>query len=167
MAATARSSTALLNAVTKPKTLSPPHLTSAYQREAVGTIVKATGDGDGSVLRFARVRSSDRVTGLSILNAALAGATGAIVGFYETVDNGGAMVGTGNQLTVSQSIAAATTTKTGILSGLAAADGEKRVWEVLGLAADPGKDYDIAMTLVTAGAVAGAITLFVTYVSGN
>lgn len=167
MTATNRKATAISNADGSPLILSAPHLAGNYQREAVGTIAKVAGDGDGSVLRFARVRSSDRITSVSILSAALAGATAAVVGFYDTASNGGAIVGSGNQLATTTDIHLGYATKTSLFLGVAAADAEKRVWELLGLSADPSKDYDIAMTLSTAGSAAGSIALYVTYVNGN
>ena len=41
---------------------------------------------------------------------------------------------------------------------------EKRLWELLGLSADPFKEYDLAFTANTVGTSAGTISMVVRYV---
>ena len=52
-------------------------------------------------------------------------------------------------------------------AGFGLADVEKSLWQALGLAADPGKQYDIAVTLTAAAGSAGTIALKMQYVDGN
>ena len=43
-------------------------------------------------------------------------------------------------------------------------NGEKRVWEALGLTADPHKEYDLALTLTAASDAAGTILVRYYYI---
>ena len=171
MAVVNTKATAISNADARPNVLSPPHLTGNYIKQAVGTVEVATSDSVGSVLRFARLRSSDRVSSIGLACDALGGSAAAKVGLYRTQADGGAIVGTGEQFVTAaaaQTLVSAIKTFANIAyTSNDIANAEKRLWEVAGLSADPGVDYDIALTLTAVASSAGTVSAHVAYVPGN
>ncbi len=160
-------STAVSNRDASPRVPSPAHLVRGPLFEAVGTVEIAVVDDDTSVYRMARLRSSDRVSQLTVFNDAI---TGGIfdLGLYRTADDGGAAVDAdlfGSAL----SLNGASAVGTDVVFESAATDIakiEKRLWELLGLSADPQIDYDVALTGSTVGATAGTVSLRVRFTGG-
>lgn len=133
--------------------------TGAGPDAAVDQITVTNGDSIASVFRVLRIPSNACVTDLSLFCGAITSGA-ADVGLYQIPTYGGAVVDA-DFFTAAQSIATASA-GINVLGGNTATYGPanrgKRVWEVLGLTADPGRDYDIALTLTaaaTATAVAG------------
>ncbi|HYE45725.1 MAG TPA: hypothetical protein VEA44_08115 [Caulobacter sp.] len=161
-------STAITNRDASPRVPSPAHLVRGPLFEAVGTVEIAATDDDGSVYRMARLRSSDRVSQLTVFNDAITGGTGFDLGLYRTADEGGAAVD--DDLFASAiSLASASATGTDITFESGATDVakiEKRIWELLGLSADPQVDYDLAFTGDTVGTAAGTVSLRVRFTGG-
>lgn len=154
------------SAITNADAITKPLNSRLVQRgnllESVGTVEAANGDSIGSTYRFARVRSSDRVS--SVLLFCDAVTSGAMdVGLYRTADDGGAVVDA-DFFASAQSIASAILTGTNITYEAATgpadvANIEKPLWQILGLSADPGLQYDIVGTLTAATTAAGTISL--------
>lgn len=153
-----------------PMTLAPAHLVRGVVYQAVGSVEKAGSDSNTSVFRMARLRSSDRVSTVHILNDAITGGTSYDVGLYRTASDGGAVVdadifasavdlSSANQTSGLDVTFEATATNIDKI--------EKRLWELLGLSADPQIEYDLALTANTAGAGAGTISARVAYCAGN
>lgn len=167
---TSAKSTAVTNRDATPAVLTPAHMVRGIVYQATGVYSKVAGDGDGSIIRFARVRSSDRIVSAGIGNVALSGCTDCDLGFYRTAADGGAVVGV-DKLFDGQSMASARATPTNLLgagtNGVPTASLEMRVWELLGLTSDPQVEYDVALTMNTAGSAAGAIALHLNYCAGN
>lgn len=168
MAITNRKSTYITNATASPKVASNPILKGGMLREACGTITPATDDSATSVFRFCRVPSNARISSV-LLTAADFTTGGAIdIGVYDTEDNNsGAVVDadlfasalamTGGPFSHAEQI-----NESGEYT---VAEQEKPLWEVLGLSADPHKEYDIAATITTDFNGGQAMHLKVRYVA--
>lgn len=167
MAVVNTKSLAISNRDAQPKTLNPGYLDGQGLRTKRGTVEKATTDSDTSVYRFFPIRSSDVVNSLEIFNDALTGATSYKVGLYSPAKAGGAAVSDALFAT-GLSLASASTVGVNLtFSAVDIANIGKRVWELLGLSADPYLEYDVCLTLVTAGSAAGTISLRASVVNGT
>jgi len=167
MAVVNTKSLAISNRDAQPKVLNPGYLDGGSLRTKRGTVEKATTDSDTSVYRFFAIRSSDVVNSLEIYNDALAGATSYKVGLYLPAKSGGAAV---SDALFATGLSLASASTTGVNLTFSAVDIAKvgyRVWELLGLTADPYLEYDVCLTLVTAGSAAGSISLRASVVNGT
>jgi hypothetical protein len=163
-------STAITNRDAVPSVLAPAHLVRGVLYEAVGTVEKAGSDSNGSVYRVARFRSSDRISDIKVLNDAITGATSYDVGLYRTAYDGGAVVDAdlfASAVDISSASTGAGADVTFEATPANVDKIEKRLWELLGLSADPQVEYDLALTANTAGAGAGTICARVRYCAGN
>ena len=122
----------------------------------------ANGDSIASVYRLVRIPSNARMSALSLFTTAITTCAGD-VGLYQTAANGGAVVDA-DFFTAAQSLATASA-GINVLGGnvLAPANRTKRLWEALGLTADPMREYDVAVTLTAAAGSAGTIGVDATY----
>jgi hypothetical protein len=149
-----------------PKVSSGAYLTKGSLFSAVGTLEVGASDSAGSVYRFARIPSGARVHSLDIFSDAIAGFTSASVGIYapqDTSGNDGAAVsaslfGTGIDLSVAQ-----TEPYDVVFNNLGIENMEKRVWELLGLSADPHVMYDVVIQSVTQTGGAGTLSMRLEY----
>lgn len=91
--------------------------------------------------------------------------TAADVGLYRTTADGGAVVDA-DFFKAATVLNAGAISKSEIVNGnvITLANAEKRVWELLGLAADPGLMYDVVHTLTGAADAAGTGLLELDYV---
>lgn len=166
MAVVALTSTAIANATAKPKVMNSANISRGKQHQSIGYCAVGAADSILSTYRLMRIRSSDRLASLSLFCTAITSAA-ANVGLYDTADNGGAIVGGGAQFAAAQSLASALNGVSITYSVIPLSSMEKRIWEVLGLASDPGKDYDIVVTLTAAATAAGTVGIHMTAVSGE
>jgi len=167
MAVVNTKSLAISNRDAQPKILNPGYLDGQGLRTKRGTVEKAGADSDASVFRFFPIRSSDVIHELTLFNDALAGATDCDVGLYLPAKAGGTVVDK-DILADGISLASASTLGTAITFQIT--DIAKigfRVWELLGLTADPFLEYDVCLTTNTAGAAAGTISLRASVVNGT
>ena len=150
-------STPVTNADATPAVLNKANVDGGRVRQKRGVCTAANGDSIASVYRFCRIKSNDLVSKVLLDNATWGAACTMDIGLYQTAANGGAVadadlfasavdMNTANR-------ALDVTRESGIIT---VANMEKRVWELLGLSADPQRDYDVAGTLVAAAAAAGA-----------
>lgn len=125
-----------------------------------GVCTTANGDSIASTYRFARVKSNDLVNRILIDNASCGAGCTINIGLCDTAANGGAAVSASlfaSAVDINTAQRALDVTRQ---SGtITVANMEKRIWELLGLAADPQKEYDVTGTLAAAAAAAGAICL--------
>jgi len=134
-----------------------------------GVCAVAAADDDTSVFRFVRLPSNCRVISVNIFNDAITGGTRYDVGVYRTARDGGAVVSValfGSAIDLSAAHAA--TGPLNVTYEATATDiskREKRLWELLGLATDPGYDVDVCLTANTVGTAAGNIAIDVTWVA--
>lgn len=151
MAVVDRKSTAVTNATATPPTVNSPVLNGSRLQEKNAVITPAADDSANSVGRFCRIPSNARISQLmwSSADATTAGAVN--VGVWQTADNGGAVVD-------ADLFASALDLAGGPYNNLditfesgeyTYAESEKPLWEVLGLTADPCRDYDIAYQIST------------------
>jgi len=170
MAVVNKKASAVINAeVRTPQTYNSKKVVGGLLKESVGAIAVANGDSIGSTLRFGRVHSSWRVSQLLLGCTAITGAA-ADIGLYDTTKAGGNVVDV-DFFASAQSLAAALANQD-VTREAGAAQGdvskvEKAIWEVLGLSADPGKEYDVVATLTAAATADGNASLAIRYVDGN
>ncbi len=158
MAVVTVSSTPVANADAKPVVKNSAKVAEGSLLNSVGSVAVANGDSSTSVYRVVRIKSGCRVNSLTLVNDAVTGAA-ADIGLYQTAANGGAVVSQ-QFFAAAQSIATASGgTAVAHLNLQKATQITQRVWEVLGLARDPGIEYDIALTLTAGATAAGSVAL--------
>jgi len=138
---------------------------SASAKVVADQMTVTNGDSIASTYRLCRINSDAIVTGASVFCQAITGAA-ADIGLYQTVANGGAVVDA-DFFAAAQSIATASA-GINILGANTATYGPanraKRIWEVLGLTADPMREYDVVLTLTAAATATGAAGVSLTFV---
>lgn len=169
MATEAIKSTPITNADATPATLNKASIDGARERHKRGVAVAVLAAADvGSTYRFFRIKSNDLVTKLLLDNIAFGGAAAIDIGLYRTTKDGGAVVDA-DFFASAQAIVAAQRSidvlrESGVIT---VANMEKRIWELLGLTEDPNLEYDVAATVTTILASAGAMCLHGTVVGGH
>jgi len=165
MAVVNTKSTAITNADNTPADLNPDYQSRGVLREAVATLETANGDSIGSTYRLVRLWSGWRVSDVIVDSDDIGTTTAADVGLYRTAADGGAVVD-------ADFFASALSLNGGALSNqnithesgvVDVANKYKRLWEQLGLSADPGVWYDVVATLTAAADAAATITLRVRF----
>ncbi len=162
MAVANTKSTAITNADATPIVITNRNIIKAPMFGACGTVEVAAADDNNSVYRMVRVPSNARITSLVSFNDVLtlaAGATSWDLGVHQTAANGGAVV---DSDAFASAVNFATASTAGIELRFEAANIdtiEKRLWELLGLASDSQREYDIAFTAISNSDVAGTISL--------
>ncbi len=161
-------STYIGNAESVPPVISQGHLHRGRMLSSVGTVSVAATDQANSTYRFTRLKSSERVISAHLTAEALGGSAAVDISLYDTEDNGGALVS--SQFFASAVAIATAITRVDVTheqnTVYTVAKREKRVWEVLGLSADPQKDYDVVGKLTADAASAGTMTLDLVTTSG-
>lgn len=133
-----------------------------------GFAAVAAADSANSTYRCGRVKSSWALTSIKLLNDALGAGALVSIGLYNVATGGGAGAVVSIALfAAAVAVAAAGGPTEERYNALHANTSEQMVWQLLGLAADPGLDYDLVATLTTAGGTAGNIALLVQYVDGQ
>lgn len=136
-------------------------------RERVAWTTVAVADDDLSVYRLHRVHSSWRLSSLELLNDAITGGIDYDLGLYDIAEDGGAAVNV-NLFADAVTMAAARVAPLDVLfEALNITDIEAPIWQMLGLASDPGKFYEVAWTAVTVGTAAGNIASRLHYCDGS
>jgi len=164
MAVVNTKSTSITNQDAIPAVLNSSYFDNGMIRESVGTVEVAAADSDLSVYRFSRIPSSARIKDIQILNDAITAGTDYNLGLYDTLKNGGAVVDDnlfGDAITMA---VARVIPLHALYEALDIVNNEKRIWELLGLATDPFKSYDLALTAITVGTAAGTISISVQFV---
>lgn len=160
------SSTPITNANASPKVANNPGVSDGMLRRAVGTLENVAADSAASIYRMVRVPSNAHIHSVQLASDD-GGATGMVdCGVYQTSDNGGAVVDA-DHFASAVDLGAGAVGRTDITHESAVyglEDAEKSLWSVLGLSADPGIDYDIALTVTEVIADVGTKTLWVEYV---
>jgi hypothetical protein len=170
MAVVTLKSAGITNATATPRVLNNANIYNGKLRGAQGMVAVANGDSIASVYRMFRIRSSDNVHALRLWCSAITSAA-ADVGLYDIDSvNAGAVVDV-DFFASAQSLASALSAtdiafEAGAAGGLLT-NAEKRIWEALGLTADPLKEYDVALTLTAAATAAGTVVLRSSYISGE
>jgi hypothetical protein len=158
MAINAYKTNAITNLDATPIVRANPWVHGGNSKQFAGTVEAVNGDSIGSTYRFFRIGSWMRPVSLTLFCDAVTGAAGDL-GLYRTASDGGAAVSQA-LFASAQSIATAITAGTNIrFEQDDVANVEKRVWELLGLSADPNLEYDVTLTLTAAATAGGTISL--------
>jgi hypothetical protein len=158
MAVNAYKTNAITNLDAQPIVRANPWVHGGNAKQFAGTVEAVTGDSIGSTYRFFRIGSWVRPISFVLFCDAITSAA-ADLGLYRTASDGGAVVSQA-LFGSAVSIASAITTGTNIrFEQDDIANVEKRVWELLGLSADPNLEYDVALTLTAAATASGTISL--------
>jgi hypothetical protein len=163
MAVANTKSTIVTNADASPRVLSNSAIHKGHLRYACGTVEVAAADDDNSVYRMVRLPANAKIVSLEILNDAITAGTVYHLGAYQTSQNGGAVV----DLDAFASSIDMTSARTLPFNAMYEAgtgtvgveDIETLLWQMLGVASDPMRDYDICFTAATVGSAAGTLSL--------
>lgn len=143
-----------------PRVINNPAAAQAAVKGFLGTGVITSGNSVGSTYIIGSVPSNAVMRSLTISAPDIGTTTTADVGLYKTTDDGSAVVDA-DFFTAAVVLNAGAIADTSVLHGnvITLANGEKRLWDLLGLASDPGIMYDVVLTL--AGAADGTGTVLV------
>lgn len=167
MAVVNTKATPITNADATPVVLNNPAVSGGKKLSAVGTLEVAATDSANSVYRLVRIPSHAVIRSLKLFNDDLDSGTSAVAtaGVWQTAENGGTVVDADLFATSLASLQAAVTTGTELRFAVLDINGaEKRLWELLGLTADPQRSYDIGITITTVtGLQAGTLSMIADY----
>lgn len=146
-----------------------PHVAvNSYQatgqlRDSVGSIAVTSGDSIASTYRLARVPSNARMSSLTLATTAITTCAGD-VGLYRTTDDGGLVVDA-DFFGAAQTLAAASA-GLNVIGGniITPINRTRRLWDLIGLTADPVTYYDIVITLTAAAGSAGSVAVDAAFV---
>lgn len=153
MAATNRNSTAIADMVATPRVpVNPAKGAAGRLFEVCGYVANAADDSSGgSVFRYCRVPSNARISAVLLCTGDATTAGNINIGIWQTADNGGAVVdadlfASALALTGGPFYNSDQTYESGEYTF---AESVKPLWEVLGLTADPNREYDVASEITT------------------
>lgn len=149
MAVEDRNSDVIANILSLPRVSNNPNR-EGNVRTASGYVANAADDSADSVFRICRVPSNARILGIKLTTGDASTAGNINVGIYETVEAGGDVVdedlfATAFALTNGPYVQA----EISDLTQYTVAERAQPLWQVLGLSADPHKEYDVAATVST------------------
>lgn len=146
----------------------PVRLANARVRQSIGVAAVDAAASIGSTYRLCRIKSSDLLSNLFLSCTAITSAAGDI-GLYDIPSvNAGAAVDV-DLFASAQSLASALA-NTDVLresTTITVANLDKQIWQLLNLSADPGKQYDVTVTLTAAATGAGTLALRPVFNSGD
>jgi len=170
-------STTLTNLEADPISLASAYHNAGRVHVKSESLAVAVADNNADVWRFFRVKSSDSIKSLQLINTAIVGSTDWNVGLYSI--NGGGDVDENlyaDAITLATAAPAVAPTADGgspieLRFGVAVTavpgDVNNQVWQDLGLSSDPGLEYDVCMTGITVGAAVGTLALIMYYTAGD
>lgn len=165
MAVVTTKSGVITNRDATPAVLNNPSVDGGMLKEAAGTIESVNGDSIGSKYVMCQVPSNARISQVLLYCDDVGTTTVADIGIYQTTANGAAVVD-------ADFFGSAVSIKDGALNAVDVThesgvydidDVEKPLWSALGLSADPGRFYDVVLTLTAASDSAGTVSLKVKY----
>lgn len=163
-------STQLTNFAATPVVLSGSYFTGGGDYTATDLCAMGTTDSAASTYRFCKLPSNAMVTDVRVMNDANTGGTSYKVGVLLAAGGGVVVAGSDAILIpAGTTMASARNVWTSLFfpavagSGAAVANLKSRIWELLGLAADPDLVYDVAVTAVTPGTGGGNLALQVNW----
>src|SRR6185437_16015509 len=151
-------STQITNDEATPSVRNNPYIAGGGDVEFTDVCAAGASDSAGSTYRFFRIPSNARIVDIQAMNDANTSGTSYKIGVLNTDPNGGGVVVAGSDAIFTPagtSMASARNVWTSVYfpavagNSAAVANVGKRVWELLGLAADPNANYDVAITAVT------------------
>lgn len=166
MGTSALKSPAITNADATPPVANNNGVDGGAIRSKIGYVTAAAADDTSSVYRFVRVKSNAYIRAVKFASAA-SGATGQVnIGVHQTPANGGAVVDADLFASaLDPGGAAIALTDVTFESGqYTYAEAHTPLWQVLGLTADPQREYDITASVAETIADATLMYLEVQYV---
>jgi hypothetical protein len=157
-------STFVTNCDAAPVLPTAAYISHARLREQAAKLEVAAADDATSVYRLFRVRSDWRISEVLLASDAITGLDDVNVGVYDTAANGGAVVNENlfaDDLDLSSGLTWTDVTYETTATNIDKV--EKQLWELLGLSADPQKEYDICVTAIADPAGAGTIAGLLRY----
>lgn len=164
MAVVELESAPITNLEATPLTKVNVNLMGGVLRESAAYITTNADDSIGSVYKMVRIPSNARVSQvLASHDVGSATAGKADIGLYDTLENGDAVVDVDFFASAWDFNDAGDTSNLDLTHEAAANESflvnetEQRIWEILGLSEDPGKEYDVCFTLTEAIATAACV----------
>lgn len=166
-------STQLTNAYASPVVLSNPYQAGGGDVIETAVIASGASDSAGSIYRYFRLPSGARVQDIQLMNeTANTSGTSYKCGVYLPAVGGGAVpvanadqiFFSGVSMVTTRSIWTSVYFPSILNAGGLAANTGLRVWELLGLTADPFVVYDVGIAAVTPGSVGTNMALQISYV---
>lgn len=164
MAVVTVKSAAITNRDATPRVFANAGIAHGREEHGLGVVAIANGDSIASKYLALSVPSNAVVNSLRVSSPDIGTTTAADVGLYRSTADGSAVVDA-DFFKAALSLSGGAITKSENLNGniITVANMEKRLWEHLGLAADPGVLYDIVLTLTAAADAAGSVAVEVDY----
>jgi hypothetical protein len=166
MAVVTTKSTQITNRDATPSVLTNGRITRGDIMHARGVCTIVNGDSVASKFIFCSIPSNAVPISVRVSSPDIGTTTAGDVGLYRTTRDGGAVVDV-DFFASALSLNGGALSKSEIVNEAAAiatpANGEKAVWELLGLSSDPGIIYDVVLTLTGAADAGGAVLLEVDY----
>lgn len=135
-----------------------PWVHGGNAKQFAGTVEAMAGDSIGSTYRMFRIGSWMRPVSLMLFCDMITGAA-ADLGLYRTASDGGAPFARALFASAQTLNAVITEGRNIRFEQDDIANVEKRVWELLGLSADPNLEYDVVLTLTANAGASGTISL--------
>lgn len=163
-------STQITNTLASPVVLNNSYLSGANDFTATAVCAMGAADSNNSTYRFCRIPSNAMIQDIRVMNDANTSGTSYKCGVL--LINGGSTVVAGSDaifIPSGTSMASARNIWTSLYfpaiagNSAAVANVTLRIWELLGLTADPNVTYDIVVTAVTAGSAGGNLALQVNW----
>jgi hypothetical protein len=166
MAVVTVKSAQITNRDASPVVLTNGRIVRGEVKHARGVVAIANGDSIASKYLVCSIPSNAIPISARVTSPDIGTTTAADVGLYQTTANGGAVADVdffGSAVSLSGGALAKSdiTNENGAVA--TPANGEKPVWELLGLTADSGRDYDVVLTLTAAADAAGSVLLEIDY----
>ena len=167
MAVVTVKSAQITNRDATPSVLNNGRVVRGEVKHARGVVAISNGDSIASKFIACSIPSNAIPVSVRLTAPDIGTTTVADVGLYQTTANGGAVADVdffGSAVSLSGGALAKSdiTNENGAVA--TPANGEKPVWELLGLSADSTRDYDVVLTLTGAADAAGSVLVEVDYV---
>lgn len=165
MAVVTVKSTQITNRDATPSVLNTGRTAGARLSHKRATVSIANGDSVGSTYRLFDIPSNAVVVSVRLSSPDIGTTTTTDVGIYQNTANGGAVVDA-DHFGSAVSLSGGAINKSDITHEAAVytlANGEKPLWEALGLSVDSQRTYDVVLTLTGAADAAGTVLAEIDY----
>jgi hypothetical protein len=168
MAVVTVKSTQITNRDATPRVLSNSRVVRGDVHHARGVCAIANGDSIASKYLFCSIPSNAIPVSVRVTSPDIGTTTAGDIGLYKTTADGGAVADV-DFFASALSLSGGALAKSDVTNENSAvatpANGEKTVWELLGLSADSGLMYDVVLTLTAAADAAGSVLVEIDYVA--
>jgi hypothetical protein len=165
MAVVTVKSNAITNRDATPVAISNGRINGGEMLHARAVLAIANGDSVGSKYLGVSLPSNAVPVSVRLSAPDIGTTTAADVGLYKSTRDGSAVVDA-DFFKAAVVLNAGAIAKSELVNGnvITLANGEKAIWDALGLSADPNLQYDVGLTLTGAADAAGTVLLEVDYV---